>query len=114
MFRRLWPVSVLAGALLLAATSLHATEALQRTPGIQKARTSGPTLPGREVPPIASPAVPGDDDMPNRGGSSRDGGGNAAIQVSTQRAPEQPGWRWDQVASGLRQRWVQWVRSFRW
>jgi hypothetical protein len=114
MLKRLWPASVLVSALLLAATSLHATEALQRTPEVQKARGPVSTLPGPGIPPIAGPAQPGDDDTPNRGGSPSEGGSDPSLQGSTSRAPEQPGWRWSHLAAGLHQRWVLVVRSFRW
>ena len=72
MVKRMWPAFCLVGALLLAAASLHAEE----TPAlaVSHSRTGAPAPPALDpsTPPVACPALPGDDDMPNRsGGTSR-------------------------------------------
>ena len=69
MVKRLWPALSLAGALLLAAASLQADEISNRVVA-KSSRIGSPAhiAPRPAPPPIMTPAIPGDDDMPNRYG----------------------------------------------
>lgn len=108
MFKRLWPPVLLVCALLLSAIPLYATEDVQGM-SVQKARVVDRPSPSPRSP-MAEPAVPGDDDMPNR-----TGGHGRVAPSSTQPNLElvQPrGSGWQEVLAGLRQRWVHLTRVF--
>jgi hypothetical protein len=68
MVKRLWPAFGLVGALLLAAASLHAEEDSNLVVAGSRGGTVARIAPRPVAPPIMTPAVPGDDDMPNRNG----------------------------------------------
>ena len=104
MYKRLWPAWMLAGALLLAATSLLATDD-QTSAGFQTIdKTRGSTMrPGVPAPaPVTSPGEPGDDDMPDRTSRPRGttmGGSNSVLLSQDQ--PVQS-WRVRDLKAGLR------------
>jgi hypothetical protein len=65
MLKRFWPTSLLIAVLMTVATSpLHAADSSTYSQLIGRARAEQ-SLPGRR-PPVATPASPGDDDMPDR------------------------------------------------
>jgi len=76
MVKRMWPALCLVGALLLAAASLHAEETPALAVSHSRTGTPAPSAFEPSTQPVAAPALPGDDDTPNRsGGSSRVPGG---------------------------------------
>jgi hypothetical protein len=94
---------MLAGALLLAATSLYASDRVSPDNSVSKA---GPVdgrlrVPGQ--PPVGQLA--GDDDMPNRSATGRGTIVPGTIQTNPQITASQDS-GWDRLVMGLRQRWI--------
>ncbi len=104
MVKRLWPALSLAGALLLAAASLHAEDSSQlAVAGIRSGR-SVQAVPSSTMPPTAGPAIPGDDDMPNRGSRYPTGSGSGfGFGKADSPASPSTGWRLYDVLVIVRQ-----------
>jgi hypothetical protein len=79
MVKRLWPAFGLVGALLLAAASLHAEEDSNLIVARMRGGVAARLAPSPVAPPVMGPAIPGDDDTPNRGGGR---GGSAGVPSS--------------------------------
>jgi len=115
MLRRLWPAGCLVGAIVLAATSLHATQAIEPNPSPRTTRASN----GDAVSPgygrVANPVVPaGDDDIPERrdpggGRGSLGGSGGGANQTNSVGRADGGGRYPEGLFAGLRQRWIWFV-----
>ena len=104
MRNRLWPAFCCAGALLLAATPLLATDDPKSETIVAGARAPdryvGPTV----HPPTTLPATPaGDDDMPDRTSPRRGAPGNDTQQASVATVAGE-GWRTSSW-TGWRQYW---------
>jgi hypothetical protein len=104
MFKRLLPACLLMSALLLAATSLPAMEVSDGSAGLEIRQSAKQPLYVSRPPaalPVSTPAVPGDDDMPNRDGGG--GGGRLPIAASLHSAPSQDRsvWGRDRVEPAL-------------
>jgi hypothetical protein len=112
MVKRMWPVLGLVSALLLAAASLHAEEdSPMAVSGARQGRSWVQSAPNPTLPPVASPALPGDDDMPNRTGS-RPPTDNRISKAGPLGAPDSGGRLFDVLAM-LRQRWLAYLVLYR-
>lgn len=104
MRKRSMPAVLVAGALLLAASPLFANDDSPVALAPAKAR-GGYDLPHPVQPPVACPALPGDDDMPNRSGSGR-GGALPGVSQANPATADGRGERWSDFWSVLRERWL--------